>query len=149
VGPDAPSLFARILNVADEYDLLVAPRLRGGPSLAPATALARMWAQRGTRYDPTLLAVFARELGLYPPGTPLELSDGSLAVAIRPAGERARWAEPVVRVVRPAAAADEAWAPHEVDLHPARELRVVRVLEPAALGEGLVATACHEALALA
>jgi hypothetical protein len=144
-GSDAPSLFARILHVADEYDLLVAPRLSGGPSLAPATALARMWARRGTRYDPALLAAFARELGLYPPGTALELSDGSLAVVIRPARDRARWREPVVRVVRPAAAAGE--AAQELDLHVPGGPSVSRVLEPAAVGEGLVVTACHEALA--
>ena len=58
-------------HVADEYDRLVAPRLHGAPPLAPATALARMWALRGTRYDATLLAV-----------------------VVRPAGERARWARP-------------------------------------------------------
>lgn len=146
---DAPSLFARILHVADEYDRLVAPRLHGTPPLAPATALARMWALRGTRYDATLLAAFARELGLYPPGTPLELSDGSLAVVVRPAGDRARWARPCVRVVRPPAqraAAGEATAAQDLDLRERSELQVARVVEPADAGEALVALACQEAL---
>ena len=144
-APEAVSLFARILHVADDYDLLVAPRLHGDPSLSPASALRRMWAGRGTRYDGTLLAAFARELGLYPPGTLLELSDRSLAIVLRSPSERARWAHPVVRVVR-VAVGSAAPAPGELDLYDRRDdLRVCSVVA-AATEEPLLALACQEAL---
>ncbi len=57
-----PSLFARILHVTEHYDLMVAARpwRRGS---RPRTALERMWADPGRRYDPVLLALFVRELG--------------------------------------------------------------------------------------
>ena len=143
---DVPGLFARILHVADEYDLLVAPRLRGTPPISPATALARMWARRGSRYDETLLALFARQLGRYPPGTPLELGDGSLAVAIRPPRDRAHWDRPVVRVIRPAAGASAETAQQELDLSLRGDLEIRRVVEPGGEDEALVLTACQEAL---
>jgi hypothetical protein len=142
---DAPGLFARIVHVADEYDLLVAPRLSGRPPLSPATALARMWALRGERYDETLLALFARQLGLYPPGTALELGDGSLAVVVRPPAGRERWARPAVRIVR--AASGEAVGA-TVDLHERPGL-ALRVVEPADTDEALVLAGCQEALSTA
>jgi len=93
-----------------------------------------------------VLAAFARELGLYPPGTLLELSDRSLAIVLRSPSERARWAHPVVRVVR-VAVGSAAPAPGELDLYDRRDdLRVCSVVA-AATEEPLLALACQEALA--
>ncbi len=139
-----PSLFARILHVTEHYDLMVAA-VPAQSRLSPATALARMWASRGERYDPVLLALFARELGCQPPGTVLELSDGSWGLVVRPGGSRERWAHPVVRIVREAdgnAVDDGA----ELDLFDRRDsTEVRRVIEPALL-EPRVAAACRSVL---
>ncbi len=140
-----PTLFARILHITEHYDLLVAAapgRLR----LSPATALSRMWAGRGERYDPALLALFAQQLGCQPPGTVLELSDGCWGLVVRPGGSRERWAHPVVRIVREADG-DAVHDGAELDLYDRRDgVRACRVIEPA-LVEPRVAEACRTALA--
>jgi len=127
----SPFLFARILRVAEDYDLLVAARPGQGAPMPPSQALATMWAGRGASYDPMLLALFAQALGQNPPGTLLELSDGRWAVAVGGGRDRERFASPVVRVVREADGAPSV-AGQSLDLYEQRaELEVRRVVEPA------------------
>ncbi len=132
------NLFARILHLAEHYDLLVAPRPDAPPRHSPASALARLWARRGATYDPALLALFVRSLGLYPPGTVLVLSDGCWAVVTGCPRDRQSWASPRVRVVRSAAGADTLEG-QTIDLRWQRRTEVRRVVEPALLGSALAA----------
>lgn len=141
---EGPGLFARILHLADDYDLLVAWRADALPPVSPATALARFWAGRGTRHDPHLVALLARALGLYPPGTILSLTDGSRAVVVRSNPGDEGWEHPAVHLVR---AADGA-AVEETTLVDLRErgddlrvARVARVVEPSEADAALVAAA--------
>jgi len=128
-----PSLFARILRIVDDYDVLVAPR-PGAPQLPPATAQAAMWAARGTVYDADLLALFVQMMGLYPPGSLLELSDGRWVVSVSGGRDAERFAWPVARVVR-----DKEGRPRDdgedMDLFVLREfLKPKRVLNAATHG---------------
>lgn len=126
-----PSLFARIVHVADDYDLLVAPREAPTAFVSPAAALARLWSGRGTRYDPTLVALFARELGLYPPGTLVELSDGRQALVVRANHGRESFALPVV-CATPRGGLPDGESVEEIDLGALHgELAIVRAVEPA------------------
>ena len=139
-----PGLFARILRIVDDYDVLTAPR-PGAPQLPPPTAQAAMWAARGTLYDPDLLALFVQVMGLYPPGSLLELSDGRWVIAVSGGRDAERFAWPVARLVR-----DKDGRPRdgaeEVDLFVLREfLRPKRVLNPAT--HGVDVAAVLEALA--
>jgi HD-GYP domain-containing protein (c-di-GMP phosphodiesterase class II) len=68
-----PSLFARIVRLAEDYDNL-SRKSAGGKS--PATALALMASGAMTAYDPVLLQLMINRLGRYPPGTTLLLDDG-------------------------------------------------------------------------
>ena len=133
-----PSLFARILRVVDDYDVLVAPR-PGAPQLPPPTAQAAMWAARGTLYDPELLALFVRMMGLYPPGSLLELSDGRWVVSVSGGRDPERFAWPVARFVR-----DKDGRPRadgeDMDLFVLREfLKPKRVLNAATQGVDVAA----------
>jgi len=65
-----PSLFARIIRIAEDYANFI--RLRGG-GLNPHDALARMYTGSGTRYDPSIMQAFVNKMGKYPPGTLLEV----------------------------------------------------------------------------
>lgn len=65
-----PSLFARILRIAEDYANMI--RLKGG-GFNPSEALSRMYSGSGTRYDPTILQTFVNKMGKYPPGTLLEV----------------------------------------------------------------------------
>lgn len=101
-GEDTPSLFARIVHIVDDYDILTARQPGQHAPMSPARAIGSMWAVRGTAYDPDLLAVFVGLLGRYPPGTLFELSDGRWAVSVSGGRDRERFACPVARIVREA-----------------------------------------------
>ncbi len=96
-----PSLFARILRIADDYDTMTRPR-REGPLLVPPDALASMWAQAGTYYDPLILQVFVNRLGRYPPGSILKLTDGRWGVVLCSNRGPGLFDKPIVRIARAA-----------------------------------------------
>ncbi len=98
-GPVRPSLFARILRIADVYDTLTRHR-PGGALALPNVAIRRMWAARGRVFDPYLLQLFVNKVGSYPPGTLLELLDGRWAVVISGVRSPETFSRPVCLVVR-------------------------------------------------
>jgi len=125
-----PHLFARILRIARDYDLLTGGR-EGQPRLAPPLAQGALWAARGTVYDPDLLALFVQTLGLYPPGSLLELSDGRAVVSLGGARSAERFSWPRVQVVR---SADGTGLGKVLELFDSRDsLRPKRVLSPGSL----------------
>ena len=74
-------LNARIAAIADRYDELCNPS-RMQDSVPPAEALARMYKLEGTRFDPALLTAFIKSMGVYPAGTVVELSNGTIGLVI-------------------------------------------------------------------
>jgi HD-GYP domain-containing protein (c-di-GMP phosphodiesterase class II) len=96
-----PSLYARIVRVADDFDTLTRYR-PGGAVYGPAQALARMDGASGTLYDPWILQAFVNRIGRYPPGTLLRLADGRWVVSISGVRSPDTFARPSCRVVRDA-----------------------------------------------
>jgi hypothetical protein len=98
-----------------------------------------MWAARGTLYDPDLLALFVQMMGLYPPGSLLELSDGRWVVTLSGGRDSERFAWPIARLVR-----DKDGRPRDggedMDLYVLREfLKPKRVLNAASQGVDVAA----------
>ncbi len=121
-----PSLFSRIVHIADDYDTFTRYR-PSGPLIAPPDAIARMYAAGGTLYDPVLIQAFVNRMGAYPPGSVLELDDGSWVISISPVRKPALFDKPLTRVVRFRSGA----APQEtIDVDLAKERRVVRTVRP-------------------
>lgn len=87
-----PSLFARIIRIAEDYDNLVR---QGGAWLAPNEAIERMAAFTDTRYDPVLFQLFVNRMGRYPPGTVVKLSDGSQVRSVSLARSPETWDRPI------------------------------------------------------
>ncbi len=79
-GEEIP-LLGRILAVVDRYDYLVNP-----PSsplgMTPAETLSRLFQQEGARFDKRVLHAFAKSIGIYPPGSIVQLSDGRYGIVI-------------------------------------------------------------------
>ena len=78
------SVSARILALVDRYDTLCSPDVIGRDPMMPAEALATMFRNESARFDTGLLSMLIKLLGVYPPGTVVQLSDGSLALVIAP-----------------------------------------------------------------
>ena len=125
-GKKDTSVSARILAIVDRYDTLCAPDVDHAPMM-PAEALATMFRKEGNRYDPGLLSTLIRLLGVYPPGTVVHLSDGSLAMVVAPGSHTLK---PKVLIYNPDLPKDEAPA---LDLDQELDLKIVEAIRPSTL----------------
>jgi HD-GYP domain-containing protein (c-di-GMP phosphodiesterase class II) len=74
------SLYGRIISIADVYDALTSPRTYRSKEISPHQALTIMAKGAGTDFDPILLKVFIKMVGIYPIGTLLKLDSGEIGV---------------------------------------------------------------------
>ncbi|MFP5221454.1 MAG: HD-GYP domain-containing protein [Acidobacteriota bacterium] len=70
---------SRILSVLDVYDALTSHRVYR-PPMSPHLALRTLFAQRGTAFPEALLNRFITCVGVYPPGSVVQLRNGCFAV---------------------------------------------------------------------
>jgi len=81
VKGEGMTVAARILAMVNYYDGLCNPGL-GDSRLTPHEALARMFSQFKSRFDGSLLSVFIRMMGVYPPGSVVQLADERYALVV-------------------------------------------------------------------
>lgn len=72
---------ARIAAIVNSYDNLVNP-VAIEDALTPHEALAMLFRERQAHFDSELLAMFVKHMGVYPPGTVVQLSNGMIAMVI-------------------------------------------------------------------
>jgi hypothetical protein len=92
-----PSLFARILRIAEDYDTLLR---REGGGYAPHEILPLMAPQSGTAYDPVLLQLLINTLGDWPPGSRVFTFDGRIVRTEGLVRDPERFSAPMGVVVR-------------------------------------------------
>jgi HD-GYP domain-containing protein (c-di-GMP phosphodiesterase class II) len=73
------SIPARVAALVNRYDNLCHPSKRTLP-MTPHEAVSWLFAQGQRQYDPTLLSAFVRMMGVYPPGSVVQLTDDRYAV---------------------------------------------------------------------
>jgi hypothetical protein len=73
------TMAARLVALIDRYDNLchLTPAAR---AMTPHEALSRLFAQGKGQYDASLLASFVRMMGVYPPGSVIQLTDDRFAL---------------------------------------------------------------------
>ena len=81
VSSDRMSIPARIVALVDRYDNLCNPHVPAW-ALTPHEALSLLFTQGRTRYDTTLLNGFIRMMGVYPPGSTVQLTDDRHALVM-------------------------------------------------------------------
>ncbi|MCY7306133.1 MAG: HD domain-containing protein, partial [Rhodoferax sp.] len=81
LGADAISQAGRILALVNRYENMCNP---GRPSAAvtPHEALSLIFSQLQTRFDGAVLAAFIRMMGVYPPGSIVQLSTDQYALVV-------------------------------------------------------------------
>ena len=72
---------ARILALVNRYDSLCNPT-RPALALTPHESLALIFAQQKARFDTTVLSAFIRMMGVYPPGSVVQLIDERYALVV-------------------------------------------------------------------
>lgn len=75
----AISPLARIISLVDVYDALTSNRCYRKAS-TPTAALGYIYHQHGAHFFPTYVERFIKCIGVYPPGSLVRLTDGSVAV---------------------------------------------------------------------
>lgn len=123
---------ARMVAIANRYDALCNP-VRILDAVTPAEALSGMYSREARHFDSAMLAVFIRELGVYPPGSFVKLSNGSLGMVI--AATPGSSLKPTVLVYEPGVPRREALV---LNLTEAQELKIDHVLKPAALAQNVI-----------
>lgn len=123
---------ARIVAIADRYDTLCNP-LRIADAVHPAEAVSTMFAREAKRFDANMLAVLIRELGIYPPGSFVSLSNGSLGLVI--AATSGNTLKPTVMVYEPGVPRNEAVV---VNLTETTDVKIDGVLKPETLDRSVI-----------
>lgn len=132
-GP-AISMGARVVALVNRYDRLCNPH-PGEPLRTPHEAQAQLFAHQRAQIDPTVLAAFIKLVGVYPPGSIVQLSDERIAlvVAVHPS----RPLRPTVRVHDPRLPVDQTPL---LNLNAQPELGIRRSLHPQHLPRAVVET---------
>ncbi len=73
--------FTRIISIVDTYDAITADRCYG-KARTSTEALKIIYAHRGTQFDEELALEFIKTIGLYPPGSLVELYSGEVGFVI-------------------------------------------------------------------
>ncbi len=119
----------QIIMVADAYDLYC-NQADADRSLSPYEAISLMFAKEKSKYNEDILKIFISALGVYPPGTAVELSGDQVGVVISiNAGELLK---PNILLYDENIPKDKAIV---VDLCEDDELQIIKSLRPSTLPE--------------
>ena len=102
---DRMSAAARIVALVNRYDNLCDPSLPAH-ALTPHEALSLIFAQTRSKFDASMLNAFIRMMGVYPPGSVVQLTDDRFAMVANVNSTRPL--KPRVLVFDPQVPADEA-----------------------------------------
>ena len=121
------SLLARIVAVANYYDELCNP-MNIANALTPHEALATMFAKLRAKFDPKLLQVFVRCLGVFPPGPIVQLSNGVIGMVATI--NTAKPMKPMIVIYDAAVPKEEAIL---VDMETEVDVNIAKAIRPAQL----------------
>jgi len=121
------SLPARIVALVNRYDNWC-NAASPAQSITPHEALSRLFAQCRSKFDETLLSAFIKMMGIYPPGSVVQLSDERFAMVMTV--NAAHPLKPRVLVHDPAVPLEEAV---HLDLEKTPQIGIRRSLKPAQL----------------
>lgn len=121
-----PHLYSRMVSIVDVYDALTTRRAYRRAE-TPNQALQVILRDAGSHFDPDLVRIFIGMMGIYPPGSLLELRDGMKALVV----ERVDPGEPLSALLVADSVGHELTEPVPVQIDPAQ---VTRQLLPSHLG---------------
>lgn len=121
------SPLSRIVAIVNHYDDLCNSTVDGA-TLSPSEALSQMFAFKRSKLDDALLRLFIKCLGVYPPGSFVQLSDDRIGIVL--AVNQQNSLKPAVLMYDAQAARDAA---PMVDLSVEIGLKIARAVKPALL----------------
>jgi HD-GYP domain-containing protein (c-di-GMP phosphodiesterase class II) len=91
---DIPSE-ARLMAIVDRYGSMITPRTYRDAG-NPTEVMRKLLVSKGKQYDKQLSQALIAELGIYPPGTTVELASGEIAIVTKRSNDRLK---PVVAAI--------------------------------------------------
>jgi HD-GYP domain-containing protein (c-di-GMP phosphodiesterase class II) len=93
-----PNFISRVVAIADAYDAMTTNRVyqRG---MLPTVALKILMDNAGTKFDPLLTKAFVNTIGVYPVGSLLKFTTGTVGMVTAVHKEIDKMAQPIVRLV--------------------------------------------------
>jgi putative nucleotidyltransferase with HDIG domain len=124
VHADKMSPLSRIVSLVNRYDNLCNP---GNSALAitPHEALSQIFTQHKALFEPATLTAFIRMMGIYPPGSVVQLTDERFALVVSVNSERP--IKPRVVIYEPQIPRDDALV---INLEYEKKLGIRRSLKP-------------------
>lgn len=124
LNTDRMSPLARIVALVNRYDNLCNPHIVA-KALTPHEALSMLFAQSKTKFDTAILGAFIKMMGVYPPGSAVQLTDDRYALVV--SVNSSRPLKPRVLIHEQGVPRDDALV---VDLEKAEGLGIRRSLRP-------------------
>ena len=127
VKGESMTVGARILALVNRYDNLCNPS-RSAAAMTPHESLSLIFAQLKTRFDTTALSAFIRMMGVYPPGSVVQLVDERYGMVV--SVNSTRPLKPRIIVHEPGVSKHDALI---IDLEHAPDIGIRRSLKPIGL----------------
>lgn len=124
---DQISMAAKVVSVVNAYDNLCNP-VNIAAALTPSEALSQMFAVKRAKFDDRLLKLFIKRLGIYPPGSLVQLSNELIGLVVSVNSELPL--KPNVLVYDPTIPKNDALI---ISLESEPDLKVIKSLRPAQL----------------
>lgn len=121
---DKLTIHSRIVAVAEAFDEMCNP-INPLKALTPHEVLSIIYAQQRSQFDPIATATLVRCLGVYPPGTIVQLSNGAIGTVV--SVNTTRPLKPVVLIYDPAMSKEEAIL---VDLSNESDVSISKTFKP-------------------
>ncbi len=135
IGEDL-STAGKVLCLVNSYDRLCNPEF-AHTGQTPHEALSILYAQYRQHFDPTVLRVFIRMMGVYPPGSVVQFVDGRFAMVV--SVNASRPLKPLVQVYDPQVPVAEA-RPLDLEMFP--DIGIRRCLRPEQLPRDALSYLC-------
>ncbi|MEO8921461.1 MAG: HD domain-containing phosphohydrolase [Caldimonas sp.] len=81
LNSDRMTMAARIVALVDRYDNLCNPRL-AAKAMTPHESLSMLFAQGRSKFDTSILGAFIKMMGVYPPGSMVQLTDDRYGMVV-------------------------------------------------------------------
>jgi HD-GYP domain-containing protein (c-di-GMP phosphodiesterase class II) len=93
------SLYSRIIRIVDSYDAMTSKRIYRRQALNNVEAIEELWNLAGIHFDTPLLKIFISTVGVYPPGSLVQLNSGEIAVVLKNSRNAENLLRPVVKTL--------------------------------------------------
>lgn len=82
-------LYAKIVSIAEAYDVITTKQPYRD-ALSPSDALQELYSHRGTQFDEELVLKFIDSIGVFPPGSIVEMSNGQIGIVLSTTADKLR-----------------------------------------------------------